>query len=123
MNEFFRDILKPVISSVHNFPDRNAFCIDEQFYTYEQFGQAISKIRTAIQSGNFSNPNVGLVINDDLESYASIFALWLDGHSYVPLHPNWPIDRCCDIIEQVDIDLVLDSSEKPRYSNGGGISA
>lgn len=120
MSEFYPVILTPVISSVHNFPDRNAFCIDEQFYTYEQFGQTISKIRTAIQSENFSNPNVGLVINDDLETYASIFALWLDGHSYVPLHPNWPIDRCCDIIEQVDIDLVLDSSEKSRYSNRGG---
>ncbi len=123
MSEFYPVILTPVISSVHNFPDRKAFCIDEQFYTYEQFGQTISKIRTAIQSENFSNPNVGLVINDDLETYASIFALWLDGHSYVPLHPNWPIDRCCDIIEQVDIDLVLDSSEKSRYSNGGGTSA
>ena len=117
---FYSKILTQVISSVQSFSDRNAFCIDEQFYTYEQFGQTISKIRTAIQSENFSNPNVGLVINDDLETYASIFALWLEGHSYVPLHPNWPIDRCCDIIEQVDIDLVLDSSEKSRYSNRGG---
>lgn len=25
---------------------------------------------------------------DDLETYASIFALWLEGKCYVPLHPN-----------------------------------
>lgn len=112
---FYTKILNPVISSISNFPDRNAFCIDEKFYTYEQFGQAISKIRTAIQSKIFSNPNVGLVINDDLETYASIFALWLEGHSYVPLHPNWPLERCLDICEQVELKLILDSSEETRY--------
>lgn len=115
MYSFCPDVLSKVISSVHSFPGRNAFCIDEQFYTYEQFGQTISKIRTAIQSENFSNPNVGLVINDDLETYASIFALWLDGHSYVPLHPNWPLERCLDICEQVELKLILDSSEETRY--------
>lgn len=60
---------------------------------------------------------VGLVINDDLETYASIIALWLQGYCYVPLHPNWPIERCRDIIEQVNINLVLDSSKKCRYSD------
>lgn len=117
---FYKEILNPVVLSVHKFSDRRAFCINEQFYTYRQFGQAISKVRKAVNSQSFNNSNVGLVINDDLETYASIFALWLDGYSYVPLHPNWPIDRCEDIINQVNIDLVLDSSEKSRYSNGGG---
>ena len=112
---FYSEILNPIISSIHNFPGRNAFCIDEQFYTYEQFGQTISKIRTAIQSENINNLNVGLVINDDLETYASIFALWLEGHSYVPLHPNWPLERCLDICEQVELKLILDSSEETRY--------
>lgn len=115
---FYIEILNPVISVVHNFPDRNAFCIDEQFYTYEQFGQTISKIRTAIQSKKFSSPNVGLVINDDLETYASIFALWLEGHSYVPLHPNWPLERCLDICNQVELSHILDSSEETRYDKG-----
>lgn len=112
---FYKEILNPVLSSVKKFPDRNAFCIDEQLYTYEQFGQTISKIRTAIQSERFNNPNVGLVINDDLETYASIFALWLEGYCYVPLHPNWPLERCLDICEQVELKLILDSSEETRY--------
>ena len=112
---FYTEILNPVIASVHNFSDRNAFCINEQFYTYKQFGQAISKIRTDLQSEKFSSPNIGLVINDDLETYASIFALWLEGHSYVPLHPNWPLERCLDICEQVELKFILDSSGETRY--------
>lgn len=78
-------------------------------------GQCVSKIRNALNSYENLNTNVGLVINDDIETYASIIALWLDGRCYVPLHPNWPIERCLDICEQVELNLVLDSSKHSRY--------
>ena len=71
----------------------------------------------ALQQCKYQHTKVGLVINDDLETYASIIALWMDGDCYVPLHPNWPLERCLDICEQVELDLVLDSSEKSRYEN------
>lgn len=112
---FYSQIIKPVTSAIGDFAGRNAFCIKSDFYTYRQFGQSISKIRDAIKVQSFSNRNVGLVINDDLNTYASIFSLWIEGCSYVPLHPNWPIERCQEIINQVEIDLILDSSEKTRY--------
>lgn len=108
--------MTPVLSSITKFPDRNAFCIDEGFYSYNTFGQAISKIRTALSFIKISNKNIGLVINDDIETYASIFALWLEGYGYVPLHPNWPLERCMDIVDQVNMDVILDSSSETRYS-------
>ena len=114
---FYSQILSPVLSSIKNFSSRNAFCIDEEFYTYEQFGQCISKVRKALSLAEYNNPKVGLVVNDDLETYASIFALWLEGDSYVPLHPNWPLERCLDICEQVELDLILDSSKETRYKD------
>lgn len=112
---FYSEILNPILSSIREFPERNAFCIDEVFYTYNELGQCVSKIRAALQQCSYSNSKVGLVINDDLDSYASIIALWLEGDSYVPLHPNWPLERCQDICEQVELDLILDSSEETRY--------
>ena len=112
---FYAEVLKPVLDSVEKFPNRNAFCINKKFYTYKEFGEYIFKIREAVINANYSNKKVGLVINDDIETYASIFALWLDGNCYVPLHPNWPLDRCLDICEQVEIDLILDSSRQTRY--------
>jgi amino acid adenylation domain-containing protein len=108
--------MRPVLDSISNFSERNAFCIDNIFYTYEQFGRNVSKIRTALALANHQNRNVGLVINDDIETYASVFALWLEGSSYVPLHPNWPIERCLDIAQQVNIDLIIDSSKETRFS-------
>lgn len=112
---FYKSVLSPILNSTEHFPSRNAFCIDEEHYTYAQLSQCISKMRMALQQCDYKSNKVGLVINDDLETYASIIALWMEGDCYVPLHPNWPLERCLDICEQVELDLVLDSSEKSRY--------
>lgn len=112
---FYNDVLTPILSSIERYGERNAFCIDEQMYSYNTFGEKISGILDAIAHIEYHNQKVGLVINDDIETYASIFALWLQGKCYVPLHPNWPLDRCLDICEQVELDLILDSSAETRY--------
>lgn len=112
---FNKTVLGQIVASVKKYPDRNAFCINEEFFTYAYFGRCVSKVRTALQRCNYKNTKVGLVINDDLESYASIIALWLEGDGYIPLHPNWPLERCLDICDQVELDLILDSSKETRY--------
>ena len=113
---FNSEIIVPIIENIKNHGNNHAFCINNCFYSYKQFGEAICKVRSAIKKQyTEKNSNVGLVINDDIETYASILALWLEGLAYVPLHPNWPIERCKDIINQVGIKLILDSSITTRY--------
>lgn len=116
MSLFEREVIQPVLDNIAKFADRNAFHIREHYYSYKVLGEEISKIRKSI-IGKGNNMNVGLVLNDDIQTYASIFALWLEGKCYVPLHSEWPLERCLDICEQVELDLVLDSSEKSRYEN------
>lgn len=116
MYTFYNQVLEPVFKNINSFAERNAFFINEKYYTYKVFGQKIATIRNLLQSKNYSNNKVGLVINDDIETYASIFALWLEGNCYVPLHPKWPIGRCNDILEQVGIDLILDSTSESRFN-------
>jgi D-alanine--poly(phosphoribitol) ligase subunit 1 len=117
MNSLFsKEVLNPIMSNILDKPDLRAFCISEVFYSYRQFGEQISKIRSAIQESDTNQLVIGLVTNDDLETYASVIALWLEGKSYVPLHPNQPIDRCIDILNQIGTFLILDSSGEPRYS-------
>ncbi len=114
---FKEKVLDSILNNVKNNADANAFCIEGKYYTYCQLGQSVSKIKSALDNCHNQNTNVGLVINDDLETYASIIALWLEGYCYVPLHPHWPLERCLDICSQVELDLVLDSSKKSRYEN------
>ena len=112
---FYTHVLNPVLHSIENYPERNAFCIDETFYTYKDFSKRIKAICSSLEKYSRVKQQVGLVINDDLNTYASIFALWIKGLCYVPLHPGWPLDRCLEICNQVGLDLILDSSSKTRY--------
>lgn len=114
-SNFVKQVLHPLRDAIQNFPDRNAFCINEQNYTYRDFACCISGIYNDLLNRRFFSENIGLVVNDDIETYASIFALWLAGKSYVPLHPNQPLERCNDIINQISTDLILDSSKSSRY--------
>ena len=117
MCEFTSEVLAPILSSIRSCKDRNAFVINDKAYTYRLFGECVSKIRNEVHCKEINNQIAGLVINDDIETYASIIALWLEGKSYVPLHPNWPMERITDILEQVEVGIILDSSDHTRYGN------
>ena len=92
-----------------------AFCVDDTFYTYGQLAARVAAIRSVIRKE--PRKTIGLVANDDLDTYASILALWMEGRCYVPLHPLQPLARCIDIIEQVGITVILDSSGNTRYDH------
>lgn len=114
---FNKHIIKPFLQTIENVGAYNAFCIAEQFYTYHELAQHVSKIRSAIRNQHFACKNVGIVANDDIETYASIFALWLEGLAYVPLHPQQPIERNLEIIFQAEIELVLTSTNSELFSS------
>jgi D-alanine--poly(phosphoribitol) ligase subunit 1 len=114
---FGKYILQPFIESSEKFARNNAFCINEKFYTFFDFIKAISKLRKAIQDSKVESSIVGLVINDNIETYASIFALWFEGYAYLPLNPDQPYERNVEIIRQAKIKLVIDSCVKQKFTN------
>jgi acetyl-CoA synthetase len=95
--------------------DVPAFCIADTFHSYKTLAETVSKIRTAIQATGCPGKQLGLVANDDLETYASIFALWLEGRAYMPLHPQQPAERNLALIAQADIELIIDSSTATTF--------
>jgi len=114
---FEKYILSPFFDTIEKYSDKNAFCIAEKFYTYAEFARHISKIRKAVRSSGISGTNVGIVANDDVETYAAIFSVWLEGKAYVPLHPMQPIDRNMEIISQADINLVICSTSNVSFKD------
>lgn len=97
--------------------ERNAFCINDSFFTYKELLDLVIKIRHNIsQNIESSEKHIGLVTNNDLETYATIFALWMEGKAYVPINPNAPIDRNEDILQLIDVTYVFDTSVKSSYS-------
>jgi len=113
---FNQIILAQLINIIDRSGEEHAFCINERFYSYTSFGQHISSIRTALQKTVVKSKHIGLVVNDDIETYAAIFAIWLEGLAYVPLHPNQPVERSMEIIAQAEVGLVITSHGKFTFS-------
>lgn len=111
MINFKRIILNYLCDVFNQSASNNAFMIENTYYTYHQFAQRISAIREQICDLQSNEQVFALAIHDDLDTYASIFALWMEGKAYVPLHPNQPLERNLNIIEQVGLSNVLDSAD------------
>ena len=115
MSAFFEEILCPLTESIRMFSDRNAFYIGNVGYTYRQFSERISAIRRFVQSAETKETIWAIVIHDNLDTYAGIFALWMEGKAYIPLHPNQPLERNMGILEQVGLSYLLDSEIKSKF--------
>lgn len=103
---------------------KNAFCINGQLYKYSDLSSSISKIRKAVRDTTDPNEkNIGLIGNDDLETYAAIIALWFEAKTYVPVSPDAPKDRSEDIFGQAEIKTVIDSSASPLFPNFKAIAS
>lgn len=104
--------------------EKNAFFIKEFFYTYKDLAGRISAIRKSISKQIDENEKIiGLIANDDLETYASIFALWLEGKAYVPIAPETPLERNQNIVEEASISTVIDSSDNNYFQDLKTISS
>ncbi len=108
--------IKQLRESIENNSKQNALCVNGVFYTYQDFAIEISKIRNAINNTISSSEKlIGLVTNDDLQTYASIIALWFEGKAYVPVNPSSPIERNNQVFELTETKYVLDSSKTSIY--------
>ena len=102
---------------MRRFPERHAFFIDGVGYTYRHLAERIDAIRCVIRNKNNSEPVWAIAIHDDIDTYASIFSLWMEGKAYVPLHPNQPLERNLNIMAQVGLTVVMDSSEHSSFED------
>ncbi|HRG59207.1 MAG TPA: AMP-binding protein [Bacteroidia bacterium] len=111
-------LLNNLQESFTKFKDRNCFFINGQFYTYHAFAQCITNIRKSIEQNTNNSENIiGIIANDDLETYASIIACWFECKAYVPISPETPIDRNQKIIDQALIKTILNSGEPLLFTD------
>lgn len=112
---FYTDILNPVGSQLHSVG--NSFYIGGTYYNYRQFSERISAIRGVIRAAEIDDPIWALHLHDDLNTYAAIFSLWMEGKAYVPLHPSWPKERLDSILEQIGMHNILDSEVSSLFTS------
>ncbi len=103
-------MLKNLVECIEKFPDRNAFCINNTFFSYSEFAQKLSDIRKFIDDNLTGKEKaVGIVTFDEFDTYASIFAAMFAGIAFVPIDVAHPVERIKNIIEIADIHYIFTS--------------
>jgi D-alanine--poly(phosphoribitol) ligase subunit 1 len=102
--------LDKIKENFNRYKDRNAFFIGERFFTYGELDKVVRAIGNIIQSHVPGRQNqIGVITGDDLETYASILAIWFTRNIFVPLNPRNPVSRNLEIIKQAEIHTILTS--------------
>ncbi len=109
------NFLNKITSVFNTYAERNAFCIQNKFYSYTDLLALTASIQTTINSRCPGEQNIGIVIKDDIETYASILAIFFSGKTYIPIHPTYPPERTDQIIEQAGIKFLLSKTDDTSY--------
>lgn len=92
-----------------------AFVIDEQKYTYEYLASVIGGIQQLIKQNHAGN-RIGIIANNDIETYSSILACIISGITYVPIEPTHPAERNGHIINLAELNFILNSKPENELS-------
>lgn len=97
--------------AISEYSAQRACYIQDEFYTYQALFSAVSKIRALIRRATSAQELiVGVMVHNDLHTYASILALWMEGRGYLPIKPDTPSVRNQTILQQAGVSSVLDSA-------------
>ncbi|MFN8209196.1 MAG: amino acid adenylation domain-containing protein [Bacteroidales bacterium] len=109
------DILLALQKSVAEGPDRQAFFIQKEKFTYKEFAQRITAIRKLIRRKvkKGSRHIIGVVAWDHISTYAAIYAIWYEGHVFLPFSPRNPATRNNKILHQTGCRLILSTTDIP----------
>ncbi|MCK5135872.1 MAG: AMP-binding protein [Bacteroidales bacterium] len=105
------DFLRHIITNCIKHPDRNAFFIKDTYYSYGELSGLIAEIQYKLFQSEEREDHIGVYLGDDIQTYASILALWLSGHAFIPVNPQFPVERNRNIIDQLNLRLILHSKE------------
>ena len=120
--------LHTLSNNLEKYSARNAFFINNAYYTYSDLHDKIRSVYSLITATTVNRePGTGnciaVLTHDNLETYAAILAIWFSGNIFVPLNPGAPVSRNLEIIRQAGTCMLLYSDILPEgYANREGLS-
>lgn len=88
-----------------------AFCIEGVFFTYEELKQRTDKIAHKLNEiSDDGNSVIGIITDNQIDTYAGILACWMLGKAYVPINPRMPINRNLEVLAQSGACAIINPS-------------
>lgn len=112
-------MIQDLLNSLADNADRQAFCINDQYYTYRDLQCHVVAIQRQIESLEVGErKNIAVVCSNDIRTYGALLAIWFSGCAYVPLGLHNPVDRNLTILDGADTDIVIAAGvefDSPQY--------
>jgi amino acid adenylation domain-containing protein len=100
-----KSILDQILQTIIENPDKTAFHINDQNYSYSQLSNYIYSIQ--INLNEIQGKRIGVVTSNTIETYALQLAIWFSGKVFIPLNPKNPVTRNQKIISEANIKTVF----------------
>ncbi|MBR4136395.1 MAG: hypothetical protein IKU03_08315 [Bacteroidales bacterium] len=110
---FTTSVIAPFLQSVRLNPNETCLILGEHRYTNAAFAQHISPIINELDSS--PSTSLFLLMEEDVQSYAALFAAMLAGKLVIPISPNWSEKDVDKIQEMVPTELFLCKNRMQYY--------
>ncbi|MBL6449151.1 amino acid adenylation domain-containing protein [Fulvivirga sp. 29W222] len=95
-------------------PDQVALTRNQSTMTYEELNQSANQLaRYLVSQGTKPGDNVGLLIGRGFDTVVGMYAVLKAGAAYVPIDPEYPVDRQQYIINNSGINRVVCDEDYP----------
>ena len=103
------------VNASQKFPHRPAVEVNNLQLSYKELGLLASKIAGAIQKQNIRNKPVGLLAYRSFAAYAGVLGIMYSKNIYLPLNPNFPLNRTRKMIAMVGCRALIVGHECKDY--------
>ena len=90
-----------------NRPEGTAIIFQDSIITYKELAKASDKIAARLNDLGIYDSLIGICFNRNPNILTAILAVWKSGNAYVPLDPDYPLQRLEYIVNDADIPVIL----------------
>lgn len=97
-------------------PEGCALRVDGTAYCYRELDALARSTASAITVSDPTGAPVGVLAIRSLDAYVGVLAAVLAGRTYVPLHPEFPVDRTAGMLRRSGANVVIVGAEADRVA-------
>ena len=95
---------------VEQYPDQLAVLDNDKPWTFSQLNSLVNDIAAILPD----EPRIGIILDHSILMIASMLAVLKTGRAYVPMEPDFPVERIRGILREAQISTVI---TQPEYTN------
>lgn len=99
-------IVQKILENVKAYPNNNALWVDKRYYTYQELFDRSASLACLFQTISHSNSFCAVLSDKNIFAFQAILGLMFSGKAYVPLNPQFPIERNIKVLEEGDYEFV-----------------